>query len=86
MTIMADRAEMVLRSTHRHRLLTRSQCLRWLGSHFRVALDQTDHRTDYQVHPPLPFPPLPSVFAPACASSPAKQEYAIRCKFAALTP
>ncbi len=56
MTIMADRAEMVLRSTHRHRLLTRSQCLRWLGSHFRVALDQTDHRTDYQVRPPLPPP------------------------------
>ena len=86
MTIMADRAEMVLRSTHRHNLLTRSQCLRWLGSHFRVVLEATDHRTDYQVCPP-PSPPTQCVRTRvrllASASAP---QITIRGKFAVPTP
>lgn len=48
-TVMAERAEILLRSTHNYQLHTRSQCLRWLGSHFRVALNALDHKSDYQV-------------------------------------
>lgn len=48
-TIMAERAEILLRSTHHYALHTRSECLRWLGSHFRIALAAPTHLSDFQV-------------------------------------
>lgn len=46
---VADRAELLLKQAARYGLKTRAQCLEYLGSHFRTALDSPPRRTDYQV-------------------------------------
>ena len=46
---VADRVELLLKQAQRFGLLTRAQCLEYLGSHFRAALDAPPRKTDYQV-------------------------------------
>lgn len=46
---LADRAELLLKQAARFSLKTRSQCLEYLGSHFRAALGSLPRKTDYQV-------------------------------------
>lgn len=46
---VASRAELVLHQAARFGLQTRAQCLEYLGSLFRVALNVSDHLTNYQV-------------------------------------
>lgn len=43
---VAERAELLLRQASRYGLHTRNQCVEYLGSLFRVALDIPDRRTD----------------------------------------
>ena len=46
---VAERAELLLRQAQRYGLATRSDALQWLGSHFRVALDIPERKSDLQV-------------------------------------
>jgi hypothetical protein len=47
---VADRAELLLKQAARFNLKTRSQCLQYLGSHFRAVLGSPPRKTDFQVH------------------------------------
>ncbi|KXZ56278.1 hypothetical protein GPECTOR_1g243 [Gonium pectorale] len=46
---LAERAELLLRQADRPELRTRTQCVEYLGRHFRVVLDQPASATDYEV-------------------------------------
>lgn len=46
---VAERAELLLRQASRYNLHTKSQCIDWLGSLFRVALDLPERYSDTQV-------------------------------------
>ena len=46
---VAERAELLLRQAARYGLHTRAQCVEYLGSLFRVALDLPERKTDLQV-------------------------------------
>lgn len=46
---VAERAELLLRQASRYGLQTRVQCVEYLGSLFRVALDLPERKTDFQV-------------------------------------
>ena len=46
---VADRAELLLKQAARFNLKTRSQCLEYLGDHFRTALGSPPWQTNYQV-------------------------------------
>ncbi|PNW80548.1 hypothetical protein CHLRE_07g322176v5 [Chlamydomonas reinhardtii] len=45
----AERAELLLRQADRHDLRTKTQCIEYLGRHFRVVLEQPPSATDYEV-------------------------------------
>ncbi|KAG2440977.1 hypothetical protein HXX76_003830 [Chlamydomonas incerta] len=45
----AERAELLLRQADRHDLRTKTQCIEYLGRHFRVVLEQPASATDYEV-------------------------------------
>ena len=45
---MAQRAELLLRKAASLNMHTRAQCLAYLGSHFRIALDVPTAATDHQ--------------------------------------
>ncbi len=46
---LAERAELLLRQADRPDLRTRTQCVEYLGKHFRVALEQPASATNYEV-------------------------------------
>lgn len=46
-SFVSERAELLLRQTMRYGLRTRAQCLEYLGSMFRVALDVPQSKSDY---------------------------------------
>ncbi|GFR47172.1 hypothetical protein Agub_g8865 [Astrephomene gubernaculifera] len=46
---LAERAELLLRQADRPDLRTRTQCVEYLGKHFRVVLGQPPSASDYQV-------------------------------------
>ena len=48
-SFVAERAELLLRKAARSGLHTRAQCLQYLGSHFRTALDAPARLTDHEV-------------------------------------
>ena len=52
---VVERAKFLLAEASRLGLHTRTECLEYLGSHFRVALDIPDRKSDYQAGPLLCF-------------------------------
>lgn len=48
-SFVAERAELALRQSGRYGLYTRAQCVEYLGSLFRVALDVPQRWSDFQV-------------------------------------
>jgi DNA-directed RNA polymerase I subunit RPA2 len=47
-SFVAERAELLLRQAGKYGLKTKAQCLEYLGSMFRVALDVPEHKSDYE--------------------------------------
>ncbi|EFJ43848.1 hypothetical protein VOLCADRAFT_95925 [Volvox carteri f. nagariensis] len=46
---LAERAELLLRQADRPELRTKTQCIEYLGRHFRVVLEQPPSATDFEV-------------------------------------
>ncbi|GIL75864.1 hypothetical protein Vretimale_5574 [Volvox reticuliferus] len=46
---LAERAELLLRQANRPELRTKTQCIEYLGRHFRVVLNQPDSASHYEV-------------------------------------